>query len=62
MNEGDILFYRDSGIFFIVNVEQIIKSMANEYIWLYGLPLLEKQFTKPPVFRLINCDHDDYKI
>ena len=61
MNEGDVLFYSDSGAFFIGNVEQIIKSMANEDIWLYGLPLIEEQFTKPSVFGLMNCDNDDYK-
>lgn len=58
--ENDYLFYSDSGAFFVANPKGIIKSMGDDPIWLYGLPLIEKQFTKQLVFEALNCDCKDY--
>lgn len=61
LNEGDHLFYSDSGTFFIRNINHIKKVMDESDIWVSKLPLVEKQFTKIDSFILMNCEHDAYK-
>lgn len=61
LDDGDYLFYCDSGAFFIKRIDGLIKSMNNEDIWLYGLPLIEKQFTKPELFAYMDCNDNKYK-
>ncbi|KWU59138.1 hypothetical protein [Priestia megaterium] len=61
-NEGDIVFYCDSGSFFIRNVEHLIKSMKeNEKIWVSDIPLLEVNFTKLRCLEKMKCNSDEFK-
>jgi len=60
LEEGDILFYSDSGSFFIRSIKYIEKRMGQDDIWISGLPLIEKQYTKKDAFLLMNCLSGDY--
>lgn len=59
--DGDFLFYADSGSFFIRSVNHIIKAMANDDIYVSQIPLVEWQFTKTDCFKLMNCDDEKVK-
>lgn len=62
INNGDFLFYLDSGAIFINNVNSIISAM-NEYsldFAGFGSPLLEINFTKRELFDFLNLDFDVY--
>ncbi|WP_378950774.1 hypothetical protein [Pelosinus sp. sgz500959] len=61
IENGDVLVYCDAGSFFIKSSKYIIDSMSNEDIWVSDIPLIEKQFTNPSLFRIMNCDSDEYK-
>lgn len=61
MNEGDILFYCDSGSFFIKNIDLLIKSMGNDYIWVQDIPLIVKQYTKKETLILMEANYDEIK-
>lgn len=60
LNEGDILFYCDSGAFFLKKMDQVFKLMKKIDIWCCGLPLIEKQFTKTETFYYLNCLNDKF--
>lgn len=60
--DGDIVFYCDSGAFFIRNIEELIKSMRTEEdIWVSDNPLLECCFTKKRCFELMGCVGEKYE-
>lgn len=60
--DGDIIFYCDSGSFFIRNIEELIKSMRiDESIWVSDIPLLESCFTKPECFEVMECNVNKIK-
>lgn len=59
-NDGDIIFYCDSGAFFVKKIDGIIKSM-NDDIWVSDCPLLECCFTKPECFKNMQCESDEYR-
>ncbi|MGM8138970.1 hypothetical protein [Enterococcus italicus] len=61
LDDGDILFYSDSGSFFIKKIDSLIKSMNEDDIWLYGLPLIEKEYTKPYTFKHMICESTKYR-
>lgn|SRR5574344_956953 len=56
LNEGDILFYCDSGAIFLRNPI----ALENEFqsIFVSEIPLIEKQFTKDSVFSTLNCSDE----
>lgn len=61
-NEGDYVFYVDSGAFFLRNVDTIIKSMRKgEQIQVSDCPLLESCFTKKECFEKMECNEAYYK-
>ncbi|NIK69238.1 hypothetical protein FHT67_002675 [Paenibacillus sp. BK720] len=60
LNDGDVLFYCDSGSFFIRNINHIEKCLDNSDIWVSGLPLIEKQYTKLDTFVLMDCMNEEY--
>lgn len=60
MKQGDILFYCDSGAFFIRNKKYIVKSMGFDDIWVTTVPLLEKQFTKKDTLAAMGCMTSEY--
>lgn len=51
LNDGDFLFYCDSGSFMLKNCKYIFDTMNNTDIWASDLPLIEEQWTKPYVFK-----------
>ena len=56
-NAGDVVFYADSGAFFVKKIDKLISSLKeNEKIWVSDCPLLESCFTKPICFEKMNCD------
>ena len=57
LNDGDILFYVDSGSFFVKRIDKLIDSLRdNEKIWVSDCPLIEACFTKPICFKKLECD------
>lgn len=60
--DGDIVFYCDSGAVFIRNIEELINSMKiEEDIWVSDNPLLECCFTKKRCFELMGCVGEKYE-
>jgi len=59
--DGDIIFYLDSGAYFIKNVDLILKEMGDDWLYVTDIPLIEKNFTKPSCFVNMGCDEDKYK-
>ncbi len=61
IDEQDFLFYSDSGLFFLKQVDILIKELekTNQDIMGFELPLIEKQWTKKELFINMNCD-DEY--
>ncbi|KOO50429.1 hypothetical protein [Priestia koreensis] len=61
--EGDVIFYCDSGSFFLKNINPLVESIreSDKKIWVSNIPLLEVSFTKPSCFKLMDCDSDYYK-
>lgn len=57
---GDILFYCDSGAFFIRKPDAILNKLKDQDIWVSALPLKEKQFTKKECFELMGCSDSYY--
>jgi hypothetical protein len=46
--DGDIIFYCDSGSFFIRKIQYLLNSLGKDQrIWVSDIPLLESCFTKP---------------
>lgn len=60
-NDGDFVFYCDSGAYFINKVDYILNSMKNTDIWVSDINLSEKQFTKEDAFNIMDCDDIKYK-
>ncbi|WP_225047589.1 hypothetical protein [Lacticaseibacillus kribbianus] len=56
LDEGDLLFYADSGSFFIRKIDRVVNILKHEDIWLTRTPLIEKQFTKKETFRELGCE------
>lgn len=61
-NEGDIIFYCDSGSFFLRSIDPLIESMSKEDIWVSDIPLIEQCFTKEICFKDLNCNEDKYRL
>lgn len=55
LQEDDIVFYCDSGAFFVRNIEPLLLTLKEQDIWLSALPLVEKQFTQKSAFEGMNC-------
>jgi hypothetical protein len=62
VNDGEYLFYADSGSFFIKNIKPLIHHLKNnnKKILCFSLPLIEKQWTKRDAFILMDCDEERY--
>lgn len=58
--DGDYIFYSDSGAFFIRNINSLIDSMKGD-IWVSDVPLLEESFTKEECFEKMDCKTDFYR-
>ena len=62
LNKGDYLIYTDAGIFYLDEVDKIIKFMKsiNEEIWLHRLTHVEKKYSKRDAFILLDADSPIY--
>jgi hypothetical protein len=62
LNDGDFLFYVDSGIQFIKNVNGLITKLekSGQEIMVFQLPLLEIQWTKKEVFDYFGISNNDF--
>ena len=54
LNDGDILFYCDSGACFCRNIKKQFLNMKED-IWVSDISLLEKQFSKADAFVVMDC-------
>lgn len=59
LNDGDFLFYCDSGSFFVRSIKPVIQSM-NQDIFVTDLPLIEHQWTKPSCISYLGMDKPEY--
>lgn len=55
LNEGDILFYCDSGAFFTKKIEALLEACDKDKfdIFCCDIPLIERQFTKKKTFEIV---------
>ena len=62
INEGDYLFYSDSGAFLLKNIDILIKELEkyNQDIMGFELPLIESQWTKKELFINMDCNKNKY--
>ena len=62
LDDGDLLFYCDSGAYFIDSINSLIKlqKKINQDIIPFYNPHLEKIWTKRDTFILMNCDEEKY--
>lgn len=58
MNEGDYLFYCDSGTYYVNKVTKLIEVMEKEKVSImpFEIPLIQRQWTKKETFSLIGCN------
>lgn len=63
INNGDYLFYCDSGSYYINRIELLVKCMekSNQEIMVFELPLISKQWTKTETFEFMNCNTAEIK-
>lgn len=63
MEEGDYLFYCDSGSYYINRVQYLVDCMEenNESIMAFELPLISEQWTKNETFEFLGCNCDEFK-
>jgi hypothetical protein len=60
--DGDIIFYADSGSFFVKKIDKLISSLRkNEKIWVSDCPLFESCFTKPSCMKEMKSDSETIK-
>lgn len=60
LQEGDYVFYCDSGSYMIRPIQSLLQTMSDD-IWLSDIPFIEKQYTKPELFKFMGCDDEYYK-
>ena len=60
LDDGDFLFYSDSGACFVRSIRPIIKSMKQD-IWCCDIPTIEEEFTKEECFSYMGCDSEQYR-
>jgi len=63
-NEGDYIFYCDSGAFFINSINHLIKAMDAQSmdVMLFETPLIECQWTNQYLFDALNLNEDKYRL
>ena len=60
-NEGDYVFYCDSGAFFFSSVKPLIDSMGDCDVWVSNISMIEEQWTKPQVFDTLGITDEAIK-
>lgn len=62
MQEGDYLFYCDSGVYYVDKISRLIDVMEKEKtsVMVFELPLLEREWTKKEVFSIMKYSDDSH--
>lgn len=60
MNDGELMFYCDSGSHFIGSVKEIVENIQNQDIVPFELQQNESYWTKRDTFVLMNCENDHF--
>lgn len=61
-SDGDVVFYADSGSFFLKKIDDVIASLNSEWnIWVSDIPLIENCFTKEECFLKMDCNSDQIR-
>lgn len=60
LEDGDYLFYCDSGAFFIGNIRKILEKLPDFSILCFDIPLIEEQFTQKRTFDFVDKRNDKY--
>lgn len=62
VNDGDYVFYVDSGAFYIHDIHALIDAMENAKtdVMPVSIPFIEKAFSKRDAFILMDCDKEEY--
>lgn len=62
IEENDYLFYTDSAVVFINDIEKLISKIKNEHQPIFGFetPLIEKQWTKFELIQYLDCKDRKY--
>lgn len=61
-NDGDTVFYADSGSFFMKKIDGVINALgSDESIWVSDIPLIENCFTKEECFLKMDCDANEIR-
>jgi len=63
LDDGDFLFYSDSGAAFVKSIKSITKytKLVDQDVIGFELPLIEKQWTKHEVFEAMSCNCDEIR-
>jgi hypothetical protein len=58
LNDGDWLFYCDSGAFFLTSIDPLIETcrVSDQDVLTFGITVIEKEFTKRDAFLLLDAD------
>ncbi|MFA3791367.1 hypothetical protein AB6T38_09640 [Aliiglaciecola sp. SL4] len=64
VNDGDYIFYCDSGSVFINSIDYLIAEMkeSNQDVMLFETPLIEFEWTNHYVFEKLNATSDKYRL
>lgn len=60
LQDGDYVFYCDSGSYMIRPIQSMLQTMDDD-VWLSDIPFIEKQYTKPELFEIMECNNENYK-
>ena len=63
IDNGDYLFYSDSGVFFVKSVDILIAEIekSEQDIMGFELPLIESQWTKEELFNSMDCNENHFR-
>lgn len=62
VNDGDVIFYCDSGAFFIRDPKHILESLSDESpMFVCDIPLIESCWTKPFCFEKMGLNNEEIK-
>ncbi len=61
LNDGDILFYADSGCFVFRNICKLILYKMKTNLWCCEIPLIEEEFTKEDCFVQMNLTDSNFR-
>ncbi|WP_207495313.1 hypothetical protein [Aridibaculum aurantiacum] len=63
LQDGDYLFYCDSGSFFTGSINKLIQALerTGQDVMVFDLPFVERQYTKADAFKQLGCDTEIFQ-